>query len=113
MYHEVKMNNIKILLGKRIKELRKTNGLSQLQLAEKANIDQRSLSHIECGDTFPSKALLDLAKALNVELCELFDFKHHNISEKDMLEYITNNIISLSSSNIITVYRMVKFLKES
>ena len=46
------MNDIKKLLGLRIKELRKMKKMSQQVLAEKANIDQRSLSHIECGDNF-------------------------------------------------------------
>ena len=41
------MNDIKKLLGKRIKELRKAQGISQQQLAELANIDQRNLSHID------------------------------------------------------------------
>ncbi len=38
--------DIKLLLGKRIKELRKQKGLTQEQLAEKMNIDQRNLSKI-------------------------------------------------------------------
>ena len=47
-------------IGEKIKELRKNQGLSQQQLAELANIDQRSLSHIECGNTFPSKILSNI-----------------------------------------------------
>ena len=111
MYYICKMNDIKKLLGKRIKELRKKQGLSQFQLAEKAKIDQRSLSHIECGDTFPSKALLDLAGALNVDVCDLFDFNHFEINEKSMIEYIKTNIACLSSENIASVYRMVRILR--
>ena len=67
------MNDIKYYLGQRIKELRKIKGLSQQELAEIANIDQRSLSHIECGDTFPSKSLFELAEALDVDLKDLFE----------------------------------------
>ena len=61
------MEDIKQLLGQKIKELRKNQRLSQQQLAELANIDQRSLSHIECGNTFPSKILINLSKALNIK----------------------------------------------
>lgn len=111
MYYGVKMNDIKKLLGKRIKELRKTCNLSQLELAEKANIDQRSLSHIECGDTFPSRSLLDLAVALNVEVSELFDFNHINVDIKTMAKYVQANIEKLTPENIVTVYRLVKILK--
>ncbi len=105
------MNDIKKLLGKRIKELRKAQGISQQQLAEVANIDQRSLSHIECGDTFPSRSLLDLAKALNIELKDLFDFEHLDVTIKTMSAYIKENIDHLPKESIIAVYRMVKTLR--
>lgn len=105
------MNDIKKLLGKRIKELRKAQGISQQKLAEDANIDQRNLSHIECGDTFPSKSLLDLSKALNIELSELFDFKHLNINKETMIKYIKDNVDYLTPENITAVYRMVKSLR--
>ena len=105
------MNDIKKLLGKRIKELRKAQGISQQQLAEVANIDQRSLSHIECGDTFPSRSLLDLAKALNIELKDLFDFEHLDVTIETMSAYIKENIDHLPKESIIAVYRMVKALR--
>lgn len=102
------MNDIKLLLGKRIKELRKNKGISQQQLAELADIDQRSLSHIECGDTFPSKALFDLSTALEIELKELFDFEHHKINQNEMKSYIKNNLDKISDENIKTLYRFIK-----
>ncbi len=105
------MNDIKLLLGKRIKELRKAQKISQQQLAEAANIDQRSLSHIECGDTFPSKALLELAQALRVDLKELFDFEHLAINTYDMKQFIINEIDTLSEENIKTIYRFIKSMK--
>ncbi len=105
------MNDIKNLLGKRIKELRKSQGISQQLLAEKANIDQRSLSHVECGDTFPSRALLDIAKALNIDLKDLFDFEHLAVTPDNMSEYIKNNIDYLPQDDLKAVYRMVKSLR--
>ncbi len=105
------MNDVKKLLGKRIKELRKAQGISQQQLAELANIDQRSLSHIECGDTFPSKALLDLAGALNIQLPDLFDFQHIEMTSKTMSDYIKANIDFLPEDDLTAVYRMVKSLR--
>ncbi len=102
------MNDIKKLLGLRIKELRKMKKMSQQVLAEKANIDQRSLSHIECGDNFPSKSLLDLAKALEISLPDLFDFEHHSLSSNDMIEYIKSNLINLTIEEIQVIYRLMK-----
>lgn len=105
------MNDIKKLLGKRIKELRRLQGISQQRLAELANIDQRSLSHIECGDTFPSKALLDIAAALNIELKDLFDFEHLELNTQNMVEYIKTNIDYLPQEYLTAVYRMVRALR--
>lgn len=105
------MNDIKKLLGKRIKELRQKQGLSQLQLSELINIDQRNLSHIECGDTFPSKSLLELSAALNIELKELFDFEHHEIDTPEMITYIQSSIDKLEAADIKTVYRLIKSMR--
>lgn len=102
------MKEIKQLLGKRIKELRLAKGLSQQQLAELINIDQRSLSHIECGGAFPSKCLLELSNALNVDLSELFSFNHINIDEAGMKSYINKSLDELPSNDIKTIYRMIK-----
>lgn len=102
------MKSIKGLLGKRIKELRQAKHLSQQELAEKIGIDQRNLSNIECGNTFPSKSLTRLAAALNIDLQELFDFDHYKTDKSSMIEYIQNNLESLSPSDLRTVYRLIK-----
>ena len=105
------MNDIKKLLGKRIKELRKAQGISQQQLAELANIDQRNLSHIECGDTFPSRALLEISGALNIDLKDLFDFEHLEMNADRMSDYIKSNVDYLRKDDLTAVYRMVKSLR--
>jgi len=105
------MNDIKKLLGKRIKELRQIQGLSQQQLAELVNIDQRNLSHIECGDTFPSKSLLELSSALNIKLNELFDFKHLSIDDSGMKNYILQSLDVLQPNDIKTIYRLIKAMR--
>lgn len=67
----------KMLLGARIKELRKRAGLSQDQLAERVGIEAKYLSRIEVGKRYPAlETLENIADALHVEMRELFDFKH-------------------------------------
>ncbi len=102
------MKSVKDLLGKRIKDLRLSKKLSQQELAEQVGIDQRNLSNIECGNTFPSKSLSRLASALNIDLQELFDFEHYNADENAMIAYIQKNLESLSSSDLKTIYRLIK-----
>ena len=71
------MKTTKQLLGARIKELRKYRGLSQEQLAEKVDVDPKYVSFIECGRSSPSLETMDsIARALNVEIKDLFEFMH-------------------------------------
>ena len=46
------MEDIKIIFGKKIKELRIKMKMSQEELAEKIDIAERNLSKIECGKSF-------------------------------------------------------------
>lgn len=65
------MNNIKKRLGRRIQELRKSNKLTQEQLAEKIEIGTSNISYIETGKFYPTPETLGkIAKALNVEIYE-------------------------------------------
>lgn len=48
----LKIWNIKVLLGKRIREYRLKHGLTQFQLAEKLGIDDKHLSRIELGKKY-------------------------------------------------------------
>jgi transcriptional regulator with XRE-family HTH domain len=64
---------LKVILGQRIKFFRLRRQFSQADLAEKANISITFLSNIERGNNFPQTGTLcSLAKALNVEVWELF-----------------------------------------
>ena len=69
------MVNIKVLFGQKIKECRKKKGLTQAQLAEFVNVDDKHISCIESGKNFPSPDLIErLATALNLEPKDLFEF---------------------------------------
>jgi transcriptional regulator with XRE-family HTH domain len=66
----------KLLLGKRIGDIRKRNGLSQEKLAERAGISAQYVSNIERGKENPTlDLLLGLADALKVSLGEICDFE--------------------------------------
>ena len=77
MKQEKAMQNIKNLFGQKIKEFRKKRKLTQAQLAELVNVDDKHISCIEGGKNFPSADLLErLALALQVEPKDLFEFYH-------------------------------------
>lgn len=65
------------LFGKRIRELREKNNLTQEKLAEILDLDYQTISRIETGYYFTSYDKLEkFAKAFNVEIKDLFYTKH-------------------------------------
>ena len=62
-------------LGQRIADLRKTRHLTQVQLAKTVGCSVEIISLVERGVNAPSVARLeDIAKALKVEVVDLFTF---------------------------------------
>lgn len=60
-----------------IKALREQAGMTQAELAEKANVDQSAVSRWEKGDTRPRRRQLPiLANALGVTVDELINNEH-------------------------------------
>ncbi len=60
-------------LGRRVRALRVTQGLTQEQLGEKADLDQTYISDIERGERNPSVLIVgQLARAFRLSLAELF-----------------------------------------
>ena len=67
--------DIKITVGKRIKELRNNLGISQEELADIAELDRTYITSVEGGKRNISIVNIEkLAKALNITLSEFFDF---------------------------------------
>jgi len=68
------MDDIVIILGKRIRHLRMQTGLSQEKLADKAGMDRTYYAGIERGERNPSvKQLAKIAVALDVRIGALFE----------------------------------------
>ena len=75
--------NVKKLLGGRIKEIRKLRKITQERLAELIDIEPNNVSKIENGKNYPSpENLAKIARALNIEIHELFIFNHHKPIEE-------------------------------
>jgi len=72
-------------IGKHLKKLRKENGLSYRQLAEKVNISHTNISLYEKGEMNPSlDNVISLSKFFNVPIeyfiaGERADFKYHDL----------------------------------
>lgn len=61
-------------IGTNIRKRRESEGLDQIELAERVHVTQVMISHIEHGRKMPSVALLkDIAKVLHCTMDELAD----------------------------------------
>ena len=89
-------------IGKKIMDLRKKNGLSQEELAEKVGVARQTISKWELGETSPDlKQSKELSKIFNVSLDELVD---NDI--KDILVEKTSNTEKLAG----IILKLIKFM---
>lgn len=67
--------DIKLLVGKRVRELRNNMGISQEELADLAGLDRTYITSVECGKRNISIVNIEkLTNALQVSLKEFFRF---------------------------------------
>ena len=89
-------------IGNKIMELRKKNGLSQEELAEKIGVARQTISKWELGETSPDlKQAKELSKILKVSLDEL-----SNNDIKDVLVEKTSNTEKLAG----IILKLMKFI---
>jgi transcriptional regulator with XRE-family HTH domain len=76
--------------GMRIREIRKARGLSQVQLAEMAGVEQPTISRIEKGeDGVTLRLLRQTAAALGVSIAELFS-DERTAAEQTLVQLFRN-----------------------
>ncbi|MGN0031854.1 MAG: helix-turn-helix domain-containing protein [Candidatus Gastranaerophilaceae bacterium] len=101
----------KELIGKKIKEYRKKNKLSQAELAEMVSLSDKHIGRIEAGKYLPN--FLNFLKILEVLQIDFLEFglnpiKTSNSTKKELL-----NIIYSSSDKEVNLYlKIIKTLKE-
>lgn len=96
-------------LGARIKELRQKRGLSQNDLSIKIEVDPKHISRLETGINFPSAETFEkLAKALNVEIKDLFDFEHKGKTTKQLKKEIDVILGDADTETLELAFKLVK-----
>ncbi|WP_073180780.1 helix-turn-helix domain-containing protein [Cruoricaptor ignavus] len=69
-------SEILIQFGSRVRELRKTEGLSQEDLADKADLHRTYIGMIERGEkNITLQNIYRIAQALNIDIMKLFAFE--------------------------------------
>jgi len=102
------MSNTKELFGKKIKEYRKYKNLTQAQLAELVNVDDKHISCIESGKNFPSADLIErFSKALNIEPKDLFEF-YYLQNSKDLKNDICSMLEKLDEKELSLTHKYIR-----
>lgn len=101
------------LLGRRIRELRKTRKLTIEQLAERIGINDKYFGSVERGEQNPSfKVLTEVARALEVELPDLFRFEHVEDDEKVLRRKIIELLKKSDLDQLQMVFKIIKNVVE-
>ncbi len=91
------------MLGKRIRELRKANRLSQVSLAAKLGVSKQSISNWENGNILPSIDML-------IRLADIFSVSTDYLLGRDEKQYL--KVDGLSSEELAFIQRMIVYLQE-
>ena len=87
---------LKTILACNIKLFRTHSGLSQAQLAEKADISVPYLGAVERGDKWPSAGTIDkIARAMSIQPYDLL--KPENASSRDVRKVVSKLAVDISA----------------
>jgi len=99
-------NDIKKLLGHKIKEKRTKLKFTQEIFSEKIGITQRQISLIELGKSFPTpKTLISISNVFECPISELFDFATKE--ETDLIKKKLNHLIKNLPDDKIKILYMI------
>ncbi len=102
------MTEYKLLIGKKIKEIRAKSKLTQEIFSEMIGLEPSSLSNIETGKSFPSmQTLLNVMNKFNVRPEEFFDYDYFR-KENDLENSIIDIVKKLPYDKKQIVYRIIK-----
>jgi len=112
------MQGLRNIVGERIRTIRKSKGLTQLQLAELSSLDDAYIGAVERGErNFTIDTLEKIHAALQVDATDLF--RHEAVKNKDEVarrqatdEFIAM-ISNLDSSKIEIIKRINKELVQA
>lgn len=100
--------NKRILLGRRLRDIRKAKGLTQEQLGSKADVSYKFIGEIERGQQNPSfDTLVKIADALEVELFELFRFDQGATNRKDIETRMAKIVKGMSEDDLRRMFFVI------
>lgn len=101
------MKDYKKILSQNIKEKRKALALTQYQLAEMLNVEDKYISRLETGTSTPSFALLEkLSNIFSVELSELF-LNEDYAAKEELIETINSKLKRTNVKKLTLISKII------
>ncbi len=101
----------KILIGNQIRKYRREKGLTQAQLAEIANMSEKTLSDIEnCKINPRYKSIISIARALEVPI-GILTTEPEKCSKDGFIDYISGCVDDLEDEDLQYLIRYIQFYK--
>jgi transcriptional regulator with XRE-family HTH domain len=105
--------DMKQLLGRRIRQLRRSRGLTIERLAERAHVGEKYLGDIERGKENPTVVTLEkLAVALSVKIYQILNFEHELQGEKALRRRIMQLVDRCNESELQMILKIVGAVKD-
>lgn len=104
------VNSVNKNIGKNVKLLRVTKGLTQEQLAEAVALERKSITAIETGRTFVScESLVNLSNFFNIEPAFFFrqNFLQYNDKEIDIQKKIVSLTTGREEKELKKIYNIL------
>lgn len=99
-------------LGEKIKQLRKSKGISQEELASMLKINRNYLSRIETGKSEPTSSILKhIAEIFSIDLNSLLDITDED-KNTDKVKYIVDNCKYLHDKDLDFIVRIMSIMRE-
>jgi transcriptional regulator with XRE-family HTH domain len=100
-----------VLLGRRIRTLRTSKGLTQQELGYQADVDYKFIGEIERGNMNPSfKVLVKLSGVLDVDLPEIVRFEQEISDLNELQQRIKQIVNTLSVEKLQNVLMLLRIL---
>ncbi len=107
------MQTLKELFGQRLRAIRETRNIKQVDLANLIDIEPTNLSKIEKGIHFPKDETINkITQALNIDISELFNFNHVK-SKNELLQRIKKSLSNAKIEDLEFFYRVLVSYNES
>jgi transcriptional regulator with XRE-family HTH domain len=106
------LEDVKKLVGDRIRQLRKEQGLSQEKLGDKSDLHYTHIGSIERGEkNWSIDTLIKVAKGLNIEVADLFNFPIPPTQAKKIKKSLAEEINASSPETIKILSDLLRGLK--